>query len=210
MLNSFRGHFRTKHWFLYFNMPLESLQTDFSNKTYAIKKKIHTFFFRLRSSILKLMYLCIFQSPIFYLSCFSSPPNLLSNSIGLTWFWFFNTKLFTISHNDLIMDWFSRSNLYSVPHVIVSSFSSEIYIQETTFHLVSSNFYRIPIWLLERELWQFSQGHLFEMKLGSLKQSQIPQIIYPKIFWTKIWNLYTTFLRLSALLCRNLILWNFV
>ena len=150
-------------------MPLESLQTYFSHKTYVIRK-IHTFFLLLRSLILKLMYLCNFGSPRFYLQCCSSPLKLLSNAIGLTWFGFFKPKLYPISHNDLIMDWFSRENLYSVPRVTVSSSGYEIDTQETTFHVLSATSYRIQIRCSERELWRFSQGDLFEMKFRSLQK----------------------------------------
>ena len=113
----FWRNFRTQYKYLCFNMPLESLQTDFSNRLMQFFKKIHTFFLILRSLMLKLMYLCNLRSPRFYLQYFSSPLNLLSNAIGLTWFGFFKAKLCPISHNGLIMDCFSRVNLYGLPHV---------------------------------------------------------------------------------------------
>ena len=90
------------------------------------RKKIHTFFLLLRSSILKLDYLCDCSTSISYFQYQRIPLNYISNSIGLTWFGFSKTKLCPISHNDLIMDWFSRANLYDVPCITISSFDSEI------------------------------------------------------------------------------------
>ena len=79
-----------------------------------------------RSSILNLVYLCYFRSPISdFWSC-SIPLSRLSNAIGLTQFWFFKEELYPISHNALIMDCFSRANLYDLPRVTVSSFASKI------------------------------------------------------------------------------------
>ena len=79
-------------------------------------------------------------------------------------------KLCPISHNDLIMDWFSRANLYDLPHVTVSSFGSEIDSQETKVREIVTNFYGTPIRCSERELWIFSHDHLFEMKFRILKR----------------------------------------
>ena len=172
MLNCFYGAFiRTQYWYLFYNMPLESIQIDFSNKTYAIRKKIHTFFLLLRSSILKLDYICDCSTSIFDFWYQRIPMNYLSNAIGLTWFGLFKAKLCPIARNDLIMDWFNRANLYDLPRVTVSSFGSEIYRQETKIHVLPANFYSIPIWCSERELWIFSHDHLFEMKFGSLKNT---------------------------------------
>jgi len=44
--------------------------------------------------------------------------SLLSNSMSRTKIRFFNIKLCQIPHNDLVMEWFSRSNLYEIPHVM--------------------------------------------------------------------------------------------
>ena len=123
--------------------------------------------------------------------------NSLLNAIGLTWFGFSKTKLCPISHNDLIMDWFSRANLYDLPRVTVSSFTSKIDSQETIVHLLATNFHGTPIRRSERDLLKFSHDHLFEMKFRSLKKHYIPQIISPKIFWNKIWNFLKIFLRIS-------------
>ena len=153
-------------------MPLESIQHDSSNKTYEIwKKKIHTFYLLLRSSILKLTYLYTCKSSISEIWPYSIPLKLLSNATGLNWFGFFKKKLCPISHNDLIMDWFSREKLYNLLRITVCSFGSEIYIQETKIYALPVNFYRIPIRCSKRELWIFSHDHLFEMKFGSLKKT---------------------------------------
>ena len=151
MLNYFYGEFfRTQYYNLFYNMPLESIQIDSSNKTYAIRKKIHTFFLLLRSSILKLDYLYDCSTSIFEFRYRRSPLNSLLNAIGLTWFWFSKEKLCTISHNDLMMDWFSRAKLHDVPNVIVSSFGYKIYTQETIIRVILANFYRITIRCSER------------------------------------------------------------
>ena len=112
--------------------------------------------------------------------------NSLLNSTGLTGFGFSKTKVSPISHNDLIMDWFSRVNLYDLPRVTVSSFTSEIYSHETTIRVLVTTFYGTPILCSERELLEFSHDHLFEMKLRSLKKHYLPQIISPKILQTKL------------------------
>ena len=151
------------------NMPLESLKTDFSNKTYVIWKKIHTFFFLLRSSILKLNYLSNYGSSIYEIWFCNIPLNFHFNSTTLSWFGYFKANLHRISHNDLSMDLFSRVHLYNVPRLIVSSLGSEIATQETIVHVIVATFYNIPIWCLEQELWIFSHDHLFLMKVGSLK-----------------------------------------
>ena len=136
--------------------------------------------------------------------------NSISNATGLTWFGFSKTKLFPTSHNDLIMDWFSRANLYDLPHVIFSSFSSEIDRKETKFHVLVTNFYGTPIQCPKRELLNFSHDHLFEMKFKSLKKHYLPQIISPKILRKKLWNFLMNFLRISASHHVNFRFWTFV
>ena len=103
---------------------------------------------------MKLNYLCDFRSLISEIWSWGSPLNPLSNAIGLTWFGFFKENLCPISHNDLIMDWFSRENLYDLPCVIIFSFGSKIYRKETTVHVLPTTFYRIPIWFSERESYE--------------------------------------------------------
>ena len=49
-------------------------------------------------------------------------------------FWtFVQTKLCPISHNDLIMDSFTRANLYGVPCVTISSFGSKLIHKKLLF-----------------------------------------------------------------------------
>ena len=192
-------------------MPLESIQIDSSNKTYALrKKKIHTFFLLMRSSILKLNYLYDFGSSISEIQHWSIPLNSLLNATALTWFWFSKTNLCPISHNDLIMDWFITANLYDFPSVTVSSFGSEIDSQETTVCLLVKKFYGTPIRCPKRDLLKFSHDHLFEMKFRSLKKHYLPQIISPNILRTKLWNFLTNFLKISASHHMNFIFWTFV
>ena len=164
----------------------------------------------LRISILKLDYICDFNTSKFYFWYQHNPLNYLSNSTGITWFGFSKTKLCPISHNDLIMDWFSRKNLYDLPRVTVSSFVSEIDSQKTTVHVLATNFYGTPIRFPERELLNFSHDHLFEMKFRSLKKHYLPQIISPKLLRTKLWNFLKNFLRISALHPKHFSLWYFV
>ena len=95
----------------------------------ALENTWSSFFFPSRISILNLVYLYYFSSPICYFWFCSITLSLLSNATGLTQFGFFKGELCPISHNGLIMDWFSRENLYGVPCVIVSSFSFEIDIK---------------------------------------------------------------------------------
>ena len=108
------------------------------------------------------------------------------------------------------MEWFSRENLYDFPRVTVSSFVSEIDIQETKVLLIVTNFYNTPIWYPERELLNFSHDHLFEMKFRSLKKHYLPQIVSPKILRTKLWNFLMNFLRISASHHTNFRFWTFV
>jgi len=77
-----------------------------------------SFFLPSRSSILNLVYLCYFKSPISNFSSYSSLLNPISNATGLTQFGFFKRELCPISHNALIMDCFSRANLSGMPRVI--------------------------------------------------------------------------------------------
>ena len=173
------------------------------------KKNTHLLL-ALRSSILKLYYLCDCGSSISKIQHWSSPLNSLLNSIGLTWFGFSKTKLCPISHNYLIMDWFSRANLYDLPRVTVLSFVSEIDSEETTGCVLVTTFDGTPIQSSERELLKFSHDHLFEMKFRSLKKHYLPQIISPKILRTKFWNFLTNFLKISALHHMNFRFWTFV
>ena len=164
----------------------------------------------LRISILKLNYLCDFGSSIFEIRPCSSPMNIISNATGMTWFGFFKKKLCPIPHNDLIMDWFSRANLYELPRVTVLSFVSKIDSQETKFCVLVTNFYRTRIQYPERDLLNFSHDHLFEMKFRSLKQHYLPQIISPKILQTKLWKFLTNFPKISASHHTNFRFWTFV
>ena len=164
----------------------------------------------LRSSILNFSYLYNFRSSISKLQPCSIPLKLLSNGTSLTWFWCSKTKLCPISHNDLILDWFSRANLYDLPRVTVSSFVSEIDSQETTVCVLVTTFYGTQIHCPERELLNFSHDHLFEMQFRSLKKHYLPQIISPKILWTNLWNVLKTFPRISASHHMNFRFWTFV
>ena len=159
----FTAHFRTEYWYLCFNMPLESLQTDFSNKTHAILKTNTHLFLAFCSSILKLLYLCNFGSPRSEILSYGSPLSLFSNPTIQTEIRFFKKGLCPISHDDLIIDWFSRVNLYEVPCVTVSTLGPEIDTKKTKFRPLSVPVYKISIWCSERKLWLFSPGHLFWM-----------------------------------------------
>lgn len=77
------------------------------------------------------------------------PLSLLSNSTSQTKIGLFKVNLCEISNDDLIMDWFSRGNLYIIPCVIVSTFGPKIGIWETKLCLLSIDFYEIQIWCLK-------------------------------------------------------------
>jgi hypothetical protein len=96
-----------------------------------------------RSSILNLLYLCNFGSPRSEISSCGSPLSPLSNPTSLIKIGFFKKELCPISHDDLIIDWFSRANLYEVPRVTVSTFGPENDTQKTTVCPLSVTFYEI-------------------------------------------------------------------
>ena len=130
MLNYFYGEFfRTQYWYLQYALGINS--NWFFKQDLCNSEKIHTFFLLLRSSILKLDYLCDCGSSISEIWHWGILLNYLSNATSLTWFGFPKENLCPISHNDLIMDWFNRSNLYDLPNVTVFSLSSEIDSKET-------------------------------------------------------------------------------
>ena len=107
-------------------MPFEFLQTKLMQK---FKKNTHLFLL-CRSLILNLMYLCkleLSSSKIVICSSLLCP---LSNATTLIPIGFSKKALCTISRSDLIVDWFSTTNLYEVPRVTVSTFDSKKYIQE--------------------------------------------------------------------------------
>jgi len=133
-------------------MPFESHETNFSNKTYANFKKLHTFFMLCRSSILNLLYLCNFGSLRSKISSCGIPKSLLSNPTNQTKIRFFKKKLCQISHNALTMDWFSRAKLYRMPQVTVSTFVPQIATRKTTICAFSATFYRIQNRCLKRKL----------------------------------------------------------
>ena len=129
----FWRHFRTKYWYICFNIPFESLQTDFSNKSYAKILKMHTFFLLFRSSILKLSYLCNFGSPRFEILSCGIPLSILSNPISHTEIGLDKIKLCPISHDDLVMHLFSTVNLYRMPHVTILTSSPKNDTRKTKF-----------------------------------------------------------------------------
>ena len=156
------------------------------------------------------MYLCYFRSSISDFQSCSSPLCRLSNSTVLTQFGFFKWDLYPISHNALIMNCFSRAQLYDLPRVTIYSFGSKICRDKCTCCAISTNFYEIPIRYSERELWRFYQGHFFEMNFRSLQKPLLPQIISPKMLYNLIWNFYCSFLRILASPHKNFSFWTFV
>ena len=168
----FTGHFLEPNTDIYSTIcPWNQFKLILQTRLMQFGKKIHTFFLLLRISILKLDYLCDCGSSISEIFHWGSLLNYLSNATGLTWFGFSKAKLCPISHNDLIMDWFSRVNLYDLPRVMFSCFGSEIDSQETTVRVLATNFYGTQIRCSERELWDEIQepektlpstDHIFE------------------------------------------------
>ena len=153
-------------------MPFEFLQTNFSNQAYAKFKKKTTHLFTLcRSLILNLMYLCNFGSSSSEIVICSSPLCPLSNSTSLIQVGFSKEELCTISQDDLIIEQFSRANLYDVPRVTVSTFGSEKFIQETTlchFSVLLTKFQSDP----QRESYDdFPQVTCLECNSGVYKKT---------------------------------------
>jgi len=120
-------------------------------------------FLDFKSLILKRLWICNFRSPISEIWFGSNPLSPLSNPEILIKIGFYKEALCQISHDDLIIDWFSRANLYEVSRVTVSTLGPETNIQKTTVRPLSLTFYKISIWCSEKKLWQCSQGHLFSM-----------------------------------------------
>ena len=121
------------------------------------------FFLPSRSSILNILYLCNYGSPGSSISSCVIPLSPISNPMGLINIGLFKKGLCPVSHDDLIIDWFSRANLYDVTRVTVSTIGYGTDTQQTTVYFICVNFYEIWIRCFERDLWWFSQGHLFGM-----------------------------------------------
>ena len=86
-----------------------------------LKESTHLFSL-CRSSILPLMYLCTFGSSSSKIVNYNSPLCPLSNATSVIQIGFSKEELCEISHSDLIIDQFSRANLYDVPCVPVLTF----------------------------------------------------------------------------------------
>lgn len=84
-------------------------------------------------------------------SC-GSPLNPLSNPTSLIEILFFKKVLCPISHNDLIIDYFNRENLYKVSRVTILTFGPENDTQLTKIHPLSITIYEILIQCSERKL----------------------------------------------------------
>jgi len=102
-----------------------------------------------------MFYLYNFRSLGSQISCCGSPFSPLSKPTGLINIWFCKKELCPISHDDLIIDWFSRANLYEMPHATITTFGPENSTQKTKVYYISMNIYKILIQCLERNLWGF-------------------------------------------------------
>ena len=89
---------------------------------------------------MKLLYLCNFGSSRSEISSCSIPVSLISNATNLTDIGLFKKMLCPISHDDLVRNWFSRVNLYRVPHVTVLTFGLENDIIKTKVRAFFSHF----------------------------------------------------------------------
>ena len=78
-----------------------------------------------RRSILNLLYLCNYGSPRSEISSFGILVSPLSNATSLIKIGFSKQELCPTSHDDLIIYFFSRVNLYDVPCVPIPTFGSE-------------------------------------------------------------------------------------
>jgi len=153
-------------------------------------KTLHTFFSLCRSSILNLLYLYNFRSPRSEISSCGSPLSPLSNPRSLIKIGFSKEDLCQISHDDLIIEWFSRANLYEVPRVTISTWGPKTDTKKTIGRPICINFYEISIWCLERKLWWFSQDHLLGCNSGACKN---PKCLGPYLWKysetrSKIWD----------------------
>lgn len=106
-------------------------QTKFMQK---FKKNYTPFFSLCRSLILNLMYFYHFGSPRSEIS--SNPLSNISNSASLIKIGFSNEELCQFSQDDLIIDLFSRANLYDMPWVNVSTLGFENGTQKTKVHAI--------------------------------------------------------------------------
>jgi len=102
--------------------PWNYFKLFFQTKVMQFFKKYTNIFLAFRSLILKRLHLFNIHSPRSEILFGYIPPSLLSNSTIQINIGFLKIKLCPISHDDLAMDWFGKTNLYGKPHVNVSPF----------------------------------------------------------------------------------------
>ena len=78
---------------------------------------------------------------IFHLG--DSPYSPLSNPIGIIRIGFFKKYLVPMSHDDLIIDWFSTANVYEFPHVTIVTFGPKNATQKMSVRPISVTSYKI-------------------------------------------------------------------
>ena len=126
--------------------PLNSFKLIFQTNLMQKKFKNYKPFFSLcRSLILNLMYFCNFQSPRFEIASCSNPLRNISKPMSLIKIGFSNEELCQISHDRLIIDWFSSTSLYEVTRVTVLTLGSKTDTTKTRVHPIFVNSYEISI-----------------------------------------------------------------
>ena len=101
------------------------------------------FFLPSRSSILNPLYLSNFRSPGPEILSRGSPLSPISNTMGMIYIGFLKKELCLVSHNDLIIHYFSRAKLYDVPCVTVVIFGPKNDTQQTTVHSLFVTIYKV-------------------------------------------------------------------
>ena len=76
---------------------------------------------------------------------YSIPLSPISNPASLIKIGFCKEELCQISHDNLIIDWFTRENLYEVSHVTVSILGPETDTHKPKDRLLYVTFYEISI-----------------------------------------------------------------
>ena len=90
-----------------------------------------------------MLYLYNFGSPRSEISFYGNLLSHLSDPKCMINIGVFKKELGQISHDDLIIDWFSRANLYEVPRVTITTFGPKNATQQTTICPLSMTIYEI-------------------------------------------------------------------
>ena len=118
-----------------------------------------------------LMYLYNFRSSSSKIATYNSPLCPLSNATSLIKIGFSKEELCQISHNDLIIDYFSRANLYNVPRVHVLIFGSKnIYIRNCSLSYFYTFLQNFNSMLREKVMMIFPKSPIWNVIQQSTKR----------------------------------------